>query len=951
MEEHFEMEPRYDFSTRKGDIPYELFNSEDVQEAYGIANRAIPRGKYVFFYWTLKLQCMLKLHKNLELEEIIPLVISSFEPFYDMPLYKILSNILLNLGCREENMEIWEKFYLSDKRNVVAGEELFLAHLSLIAFNEMQTQAMELFQIHKSKKYAEWVAYTLYLMVMQKESRNKMLGIASLFLIKASKTKDYIVDKYYVSISSLIETTLKNYDGALTYLKENENLFTKWDYSYHKLNILRAQGIPFEIINEYFRIFKNHPFETLPDSFQDQLVISLMKCAKLLLHDHLLEKPGCNFKANFDYEISQTKFDKSEFKLLDNSLPPIFQVSIFFYSVKEMKNLIEGKQNVGLRTIEEIRRITILIELEIKFWVALHQPEYKVFVGSSFYNLVITYIEQFYQRYNIHKDLFKYVQLFDIDTAAQLLYVISQKVDKLSITTQRNKFLRMSAIFHILKYTFGHYSNSILSSNSEKLNTGIKIMFIFEEAHTLELTEVDRRLFDELALISIDLINRIQFYDKHILNPYNLIVISLLQFIIQKSPFNHELKIPLLVLYSKLGLSKAFYGVWDTIRANREFARKYSFLYSEHSQEFGFWDEMAESYIHSSKYQKYSRNLILNNNCSRFKLREYEEQPNLRTEELYQLYDYDGYFTFVPYLMSQIRLKSKSMKAVQGLCKKSEERSILDYLLGSLEYNYKYLPHLCKINDKIIELPKDRSKVMKQVLEEGKKIHKFVAKKDIKKCFKMYGIRHQCVIQFFGNLAKSLLDATSNNSNELILDLDEIMLLQNQLNVFHLEKSKDYVGELRKIRSQRPAKKAEKEEKSIMNIYAKKKGDNAKDFDEEIENLLPEPSHVTTYLMKKLMDYDIESLDEDNFKIVKLAEKIREMGKFPLDYRNAKEYHNAFLNEFKSETVQCINLLLDSVNRLLLTINRKVINRYIIYREKKMQKPKESQTKLVMILS
>jgi hypothetical protein len=69
------------------------------------------------------------------------------------------------------------------------------------------------------------------------------------------------------------------------------------------------------------------------------------------------------------------------------------------------------------------------------------------------------------------------------------------------------------------------------------------------------LLETDLASFDDLLIIGVEILNDLKVYDPSVLNPYNFMQISLLEFGLKKSPNNKSFLVWLIKLTSKLGLT------------------------------------------------------------------------------------------------------------------------------------------------------------------------------------------------------------------------------------------------------------------------------------------------------------------------------------------------------------------------------------------------------------
>jgi hypothetical protein len=75
------------------------------------------------------------------------------------------------------------------------------------------------------------------------------------------------------------------------------------------------------------------------------------------------------------------------------------------------------------------------------------------------------------------------------------------------------------------------------------------------------MSDIDRNNLDDLIIIASELLYEIKIYEWSVLNPVNYMMISMLELAVSKSPNNNSLRIWLMRILGKLGLSSRFTGV------------------------------------------------------------------------------------------------------------------------------------------------------------------------------------------------------------------------------------------------------------------------------------------------------------------------------------------------------------------------------------------------------
>jgi hypothetical protein len=84
------------------------------------------------------------------------------------------------------------------------------------------------------------------------------------------------------------------------------------------------------------------------------------------------------------------------------------------------------------------------------------------------------------------------------------------------------------------------------------------------------LTDVDKDNLDDLVIVSIELLNEIKAFEPSVLNPINFMMLSILEYALKKSNNNNTLRLWLMKVEAKLGLSTKFTGVASQVKFDDE---------------------------------------------------------------------------------------------------------------------------------------------------------------------------------------------------------------------------------------------------------------------------------------------------------------------------------------------------------------------------------------------
>ena len=85
--------------------------------------------------------------------------------------------------------------------------------------------------------------------------------------------------------------------------------------------------------------------------------------------------------------------------------------------------------------------------------------------------------------------------------------------------------------------------------------------YLWAHGSSEALSDHDRNNLDDLIIVASELLYDIKIYEWCVLNPVNFMMVSMLELAIQRSPTNTSLRIWLMRILGKMGLSSRFTGV------------------------------------------------------------------------------------------------------------------------------------------------------------------------------------------------------------------------------------------------------------------------------------------------------------------------------------------------------------------------------------------------------
>lgn len=119
---------------------------------------------------------------------------------------------------------------------------------------------------------------------------------------------------------------------------------------------------------------------------------------------------------------------------------------------------------------------------------------------------------------------------------------------------------------------------------------------------------MDKDNLDDIVIVAVELLNEIKVFDASVLNPINFIMLSVLEYALKKSNNNNTLRLWLMKVEAKLGLTSKFTGVASQVKFEEEGAGlnenfvKFGASKFSHYLEFG---TMKELDLTNQRYEKY----------------------------------------------------------------------------------------------------------------------------------------------------------------------------------------------------------------------------------------------------------------------------------------------------------------------------------------------------------
>jgi len=127
------------------------------------------------------------------------------------------------------------------------------------------------------------------------------------------------------------------------------------------------------------------------------------------------------------------------------------------------------------------------------------------------------------------------------------------------------KLIRLRLVFFKLNKLLGAFAHL---EKGEKLKLVNTIMQTYLWAmHKADLTEVDKSNLDDVIIVAAELLLEIKVWDFSHLNPVTFMLITILEYAIKKSGANNSLRLLLMKVEDRMGLSSKFHGISNQVNA------------------------------------------------------------------------------------------------------------------------------------------------------------------------------------------------------------------------------------------------------------------------------------------------------------------------------------------------------------------------------------------------
>eukprot|EP00347_Sterkiella_histriomuscorum_P023059 403336110 len=671
---------------RKISQVYDLIEVGDLKKAMRQVNTLLDKNSQKMhqierlYYRIVKCYVLDKSNRRSEafhdIEEIVKEILES--KINDQQLLEQADVIMQEIGCYEKLLVLREKLQQLNPNDKQTAIKLFTQYTFMNEYQKMSGMANKIAMSFQEKEFALYSIQALYMLSQTKGASPMSIDLALAFIEKQRQThyKDDIqpsVPQYFVQLYFKILLAKKQFDKALEYLNQHEQSFGMiLDKRRLVYQLKYKQGDIIGVIQELISIIK-HNYQHV-DEFQSiydhhELLISLV-VDQLKLKNIVIDK---SYIENLDSQENIPLEEENTFKLFDlenheQSLKNLYG-SFKKYQSLHMENKTTNYHNC--------RKSAILSQLLLKNKIMIRLFENEVQINSyieegiqSYKNQIQDYAIRYIELNSMVFDLYPFIPFLNKNLRHQLSEEFQNQVEQIQDPVRRG---RATINLHKLRKVLGLYNET----EEEKLK---EIVTQIHEEY-FRLVQLDgkpekgeRKLADDLVVVINELLEPLDSTEN---DSNYLYRITLLEFALEKSPYNFDIALALLKIYDKQGLSTSFNQVVQSLGLKGVQLESMGFLVLRHAVDF------RETNLFKSftlKYNKYSK--MNSKNLKECKMKALTELNFDQIENFIEYEDYlnNSYFAQVMKSLSQMIELGENIKTQQEYYK-----SFFENMSGQLD--------------------------------------------------------------------------------------------------------------------------------------------------------------------------------------------------------------------------------------------------------------------------
>lgn len=149
-------------------------------------------------------------------------------------------------------------------------------------------------------------------------------------------------------------------------------------------------------------------------------------------------------------------------------------------SIKNLRKdiAIDGASKRVIGIANEMKRTSYICDMEYKYVLALNYNTYPIHEHSAFYHIIVEYIKEYYDKFDVVNDIRQYIKLFGPDESKAFRQFARTKVDQceesydpLGDTPPSMKLIRWRVIHFKINKLLGSFVNLEKSEKLKLVNT------------------------------------------------------------------------------------------------------------------------------------------------------------------------------------------------------------------------------------------------------------------------------------------------------------------------------------------------------------------------------------------------------------------------------------------------------------------------------------------------
>jgi len=337
----------------------------------------------------------------------------------------------------------------------------------------------------------------MYLISLNLKFETKILDIAYLLMLKLMKEPLFQVDKKFILLYLKVLQKQGKFREALDFIELKSDFFAdKLERQSLEASLYLQSNNPILTINVYFNMLR---LNSHVNHYQEMWA-TYRTCIRLVINDYLPKQRGYEYKPNIDYLLNQSDTKGINFDPVTVEDKPEDILLNLISSIKNLrKNVVADVTSKKMMEIAaHIRRTSYIAEMEFKFCVALNCKGYPCQEGTPFFNVILDYIEIFYDKADVVADVLPYMRLFKLEDGVALQEKIRTKVQNLessqSVSAQPDlKLVRWRIVHFKLSKILGLFQ---LLDKQERLRTANSVVQTYFHGYgqsEQDLSDVDFR--------------------------------------------------------------------------------------------------------------------------------------------------------------------------------------------------------------------------------------------------------------------------------------------------------------------------------------------------------------------------------------------------------------------------------------------------------------------------